>query len=711
VAQNAGNTSMAYSFNLKLANPQSEPGLTYQLLIYRLYFVPVANGCELTEASQQELLVNDLAPKLNANLLDPNGGASFFLNPGDSAIATLRVVPNPDSTPPGDPSHFNIQDLSASVVSKGVNSADAANGDSQPPVAILPAPSLPPLTIDTATLPYGSVGTMYSTTLAATCGSPPLTWSVTGESVLPPGVTMASSGILSGTPTGSGSFTLTVRVTDGTQLAERTFTLVVSSVVAPLRFAYQGTVDRTDGHAAGGAPNPAPYAAFLGQTIRVEYTFDPTTADNNPSANGDYLGAVKTLTVTVGLNVYTAMTGTITIINSPPQPDQYIVDVPTGLAGPAVGGVPVARIEIILTDPTRGYFSTDALPATPPDPFGFSQRAIQLQFWDNSDPDPLRPYGIIQANNVAVAEGGLTFVTQPVSTSPNASVGNVQVMATDLHHVPIPGATVTMTLVPNGNTGTLVPPTSMHSTDPTGLATFAGLEVTAAGSGYRLLATSGGVAALSDAFDISGAVSPGITTVWILDNLDPDSSTPPFTDTLTIRDAFGAPLATTAAFNVAQSIGAWRAISVAPSGDYALVAQFGPVSGDTLTKIDSQGHVLWSVVMPELNSVAFSTNGFAYALTGATIYGTSIRKVNPANGDIVASAAYGGVDLVVDDTHDAIWVVGDKIRKLNRNLALQAMVTPDPIAWSAVSVDYSSDGSVWVAERQYSLGTGQDRLL
>ena len=95
MAQNAGNTTMAYSFNLNLAN-DSPTGLIYQLMIYRLYFVPVANGCELTEAAQQELLVNDLAPNLNANLLDPNGGDSFFLNPGDVAIATLRVLPDPE---------------------------------------------------------------------------------------------------------------------------------------------------------------------------------------------------------------------------------------------------------------------------------------------------------------------------------------------------------------------------------------------------------------------------------------------------------------------------------------------------------------------------------------------------------------------------------------------------------------------------------------
>jgi parallel beta-helix repeat protein len=227
--ENAGNATAAYSFNLNLANQQ--PGLTYQLMIYRLYFVPVANGCELTEAAQQELLVNDLAPNLNAKLFDPNGGDSFFLNPGDVAIATLRVIPDPSAEPPGDPSKFNIEDLSVSVVSDAVNSDDAANGDTQPPFAPILPPAVIPLVIDSTPLPSGVVGSAYATTLAATGGAVPRVWSAFGA--LPPGLTLSPAGVLAGTPTTAGSFTFTIRVTDAMQLAERTVTVSVASAPAP----------------------------------------------------------------------------------------------------------------------------------------------------------------------------------------------------------------------------------------------------------------------------------------------------------------------------------------------------------------------------------------------------------------------------------------------------------------------------------------------
>jgi hypothetical protein len=220
VAQNAGNTTMAYSFNLNLANQQ--PGLLYQLMIYRLYFVPVANGCALTEVAQQELLVNDLSPSLSANLLDPNDGDSFFLNPGDVAIFTLRVTPDPNGQPPGDPSSFNIEDLSASVVAKAVNTDDAAAGETQSRVAEVLAPTVPPLVITTSALPSGVVGSPYGPfSLAATGGSGPRTWTLAPGSMLPSGLNLSTSGALAGTPTSPGSFAFTVRVSDSTQLVER----------------------------------------------------------------------------------------------------------------------------------------------------------------------------------------------------------------------------------------------------------------------------------------------------------------------------------------------------------------------------------------------------------------------------------------------------------------------------------------------------------
>jgi len=75
--------------------------------------------------------------------------------------------------------------------------------------------TIPPLSITTAVLPSGTVGTAYSSTLAATGGTPPYSWSVFSGS-LPAGLTLGG-GAISGTPQHSGVFPFTVQVTDSTQ--------------------------------------------------------------------------------------------------------------------------------------------------------------------------------------------------------------------------------------------------------------------------------------------------------------------------------------------------------------------------------------------------------------------------------------------------------------------------------------------------------------
>lgn len=64
-----------------------------------------------------------------------------------------------------------------------------------------------------ATLPGGSVGTPYSQTLVATGGVTPYLWTLS-NGVLPQGLSLSSSGVISGTPTGIGTSTFSVQVAD-----------------------------------------------------------------------------------------------------------------------------------------------------------------------------------------------------------------------------------------------------------------------------------------------------------------------------------------------------------------------------------------------------------------------------------------------------------------------------------------------------------------
>jgi hypothetical protein len=76
-------------------------------------------------------------------------------------------------------------------------------------------PPLPPLIITNVALPKGNVGAAYSAQIGASGGQPPYSWSLAlGSANPPPGLTLQPSGLISGTPTNSGTFNFKAQVTD-----------------------------------------------------------------------------------------------------------------------------------------------------------------------------------------------------------------------------------------------------------------------------------------------------------------------------------------------------------------------------------------------------------------------------------------------------------------------------------------------------------------
>jgi hypothetical protein len=83
------------------------------------------------------------------------------------------------------------------------------------------------ITVNPATIPNGTAGVAYSQTFTQTSGIGAITWSVTGA--LPTGLGLnPSTGVLSGTPTQTGSFPITVTATDANGCpGSRAYTLVI----------------------------------------------------------------------------------------------------------------------------------------------------------------------------------------------------------------------------------------------------------------------------------------------------------------------------------------------------------------------------------------------------------------------------------------------------------------------------------------------------
>ena len=151
--KNEGNASAAFSFNLLGENAPEpcepcsegtcdpEPCFVFQLFIYREYKTPAADGCELIEATQQQMLVNVVDPdfldptnqdQLNEFFRDPwritdegLDNPTFTLEPGDTVYATLWIYDFGQELTKS--TRFGEQNVWASIVAQPVNTDDVAS--------------------------------------------------------------------------------------------------------------------------------------------------------------------------------------------------------------------------------------------------------------------------------------------------------------------------------------------------------------------------------------------------------------------------------------------------------------------------------------------------------------------------------------------------------------------------------------------------------
>ncbi|HSB10862.1 MAG TPA: putative Ig domain-containing protein [Blastocatellia bacterium] len=93
-----------------------------------------------------------------------------------------------------------------------------------------------PLSITTSSLPAGTVGSSYSQTLIASGGTTPYSWSlVAGQGTLPAGLNLSTTGIISGTPTTTGTSSFTVKVSDAASgTAQKALSISVTNGGDPL---------------------------------------------------------------------------------------------------------------------------------------------------------------------------------------------------------------------------------------------------------------------------------------------------------------------------------------------------------------------------------------------------------------------------------------------------------------------------------------------
>jgi len=152
-----------------------------------------------------------------------------------------------------------------------------------------------PITLAPPTLPNASVGQAYSQAITAESGLAPFTFSISAGA-LPPGLSLATGGVLSGTPSATGSFSFTVSVADaGDVPGSRAYSMSVSCPVISIT--------------PGSLPDAqlgVPYAASLaaaGGTAPYTFTIQSGSLPDGLSLSGD--GQITGTPTTTGASVFT----------------------------------------------------------------------------------------------------------------------------------------------------------------------------------------------------------------------------------------------------------------------------------------------------------------------------------------------------------------------------------------------------------------------
>ncbi|MBL9114130.1 MAG: putative Ig domain-containing protein [Verrucomicrobiaceae bacterium] len=188
------------------ASSTADTGSTGLNLVGKQMYIWVLNAASVGTATQHAILYWSISDTTS--------------NPDTSAVVPGLRWRFPVQEPIPDTTTIDINDLTVGagsfdagarllVGAYPVGTSTTTSADNFGLAAINSTPTI----TTSSPLPSGAVNTAYNATFAATGGSTPYTWDVSAGA-LPDGITLSSSGTLSGTPTEGGTFNFTVEVTD-----------------------------------------------------------------------------------------------------------------------------------------------------------------------------------------------------------------------------------------------------------------------------------------------------------------------------------------------------------------------------------------------------------------------------------------------------------------------------------------------------------------
>jgi hypothetical protein len=294
-----------------------------------------------------------------------------------------------------------IVDYNGTGVTGGIATLGAANNaNNQTYITALRASVVVPPTITSTNAFSGKVGVAFSNTITAT-GSAPIVFSGTS---LPGGLSVATNGVISGTPTAAGTFTnavLTATNAAGTNNQAVTFTIAKGT---PSITAIPTASAIMDGQALSAS-------VLSGGTASVAGAFAWTTPSAVPSVGTASYGVTFTPTDTVNYN--TAAT-TVSVTVNP--------------AGSTFAGAYPGKIMTDIAPNGLSYLANYG--------FGGSEGTTPtLPIMDNSDPTKLKLIVVFRTDDSSISLGGQTSTDLALAGSWSTSGVSVD-PSTDASPVP-----------------------------------------------------------------------------------------------------------------------------------------------------------------------------------------------------------------------------------------------------------------------------------
>ncbi len=478
--------SDSFSFTFQVADSAIPPVTTSQNLVIR-----IGAPLVITNASLFDGIVGVLYTK-NLNSTGGLGNTTWSvlsgtLPPGISinSAGVLSGTPTTVDTV-GTPVTIQVQDSATpaqtATITKTIHIAQ-----------VLTISTLP------SALQDAIVGQAYNFTFQSNGGLTPITWSVTSGS-LPTGLTLSSSGIISGTPTASGSFSFTIQAGDGSSPAQtitinvsvRSSTLLVISTASgalpdavlgaiynPFTLQFIGGIAPQVWTVSAGSLPPGmglSSAGVISGSLSATGTYSFTARLQDSSNPAQAASVALSIRVAAPLVITTPRGALSDALYKTPY-SQTLTS--TGGNTPVTWSLASGLLPPGMTLGTAGVISGSA---TSTGMFSFTVKAA-----DSSSPQQ----SATASFTISVASTlSISFTVQPSNTSSTASqiTPAVKVLVVDNLGHSIAGATVQMSLATNP-TGATLTGTTVQKTGNNGIAVFSSLGINKKGNGYTLKAT------------------------------------------------------------------------------------------------------------------------------------------------------------------------------------------------------------------------------